>query len=58
MAEHSPVAAGEHGRDPSPLIAECWMSKGIDTAMKAVEASTVVATNCRWGKAGGAQLRG
>jgi hypothetical protein len=34
------------------------MSKRINTAMNAVEDSTVVASNGGWGKAGGAQLRG
>jgi hypothetical protein len=37
MTEHSALAEGQHGRHPSPLIADVGVADGVDTAMNAVE---------------------
>jgi len=39
MAEDCSIAAGQHGRHPSPFIADVGVADGVNTAMKAVQAA-------------------
>jgi hypothetical protein len=37
MAEHRAIAEGQHGRHPSPFIADVGVADGIDAAMETVK---------------------